>query len=149
MHGEAAAHGEEGAAEEDAGTEHLLMAISVLLGFSGMGLAYWLYVLQPAMPARIAASVGGLYRLVFNKYWIDELYGAVIIGPLVWISRAVLWQTIDQKVIDGAVNEAGATACGASNVVRQQQSGLIRSYAGWVAAAAAAVVAFMVWMGTR
>jgi len=52
-------------------------------------------------------------------------------------------------VIDGAVNEAGATACGASNVVRQQQSGLIRSYAGWVAAAAAAVVAFMVWMGTR
>ena len=65
------------------------------------------------------------------------------------ISRAVLWQTVDQKVIDGTVNESAVAARDVSQVVRQQQSGLIRSYAGWVAAGAAAVVAYMVWMGTR
>jgi len=145
--GEAAAEHE--GAEESKGTEQLLMGISVLLGLSGLGLAWLLYVKNPALPARFAESVGGLYKLVLNKYFIDELYGAVLISPLLVISRAVLWQTVDQKVIDGAVNEAGAAACGASGLVRQQQTGLIRSYAGWVAAAAAAVVAYMLWMGTR
>jgi NADH-quinone oxidoreductase subunit L len=147
--GEAAAATESEGAGESKGTEQLLMGISVLLGFSGLGLAWLLYVKNPALPAKITDSIGALYKLVLNKYFIDELYAAVLIGPLVAISRAVLWQTVDQKVIDGAVNESGAAACGASGLVRQQQSGLIRSYAGWVAAGAAVVVAYMLWVGTR
>jgi NADH-quinone oxidoreductase subunit L len=139
----------EGAAGESQGLENILMAVSVLVAFSGLGLAWLLYVKNPALPVKIAASLGGLYRLVLNKYWIDELYSAAIIGPLVALSRVVLWQTIDQKVIDGTVNESAVAARDVSQVVRQQQSGLVRSYAGWIAAGAAAVVAYMVWMGTR
>ena len=92
---------------------------------------------------------GGLYKLVFNKYWIDELYSAAIIGPLIAFSRVVLWQTIDQRLVDGTVNESAVAARDVSQIIRQQQSGLVRSYAGWIAAGAAAVVAYMVWMGTR
>ncbi len=139
----------EGAAGESKGTEELLMGISVLVAFSGLGLAWFLYVKNPELPARIAEASGGLYRLVLDKYRIDELYSAVIIGPLVALSRVVLWQTIDQKAIDGTVNESAVAACEVSQIVRQQQSGLVRSYAGWVVAGAAAVVAYMVWMGTR
>ncbi len=95
---------------ESKGTETLLMAISVLVAFSGLGLAWFLYVKNPELPAKIAAASGGLYRLVLNKYWIDELYSAVIIGPLVAFSRVVLWQTVDQKVIDGTVNESAVAA---------------------------------------
>jgi NADH-quinone oxidoreductase subunit L len=139
----------EGAAGENKGLETLLMGVSVLVAFAGLGLAWFLYIKNPALPAKIATASGGLYKLVLNKYWIDELYSAAIIGPLVAFSRVVLWQTVDQKVIDGSVNEMAVAARDVSQVVRQQQSGLVRSYAGWVAAGAAAVVAYMVWMGTR
>ena len=122
---------------------------SVLVAFSGLVLAWFLYVKRPELPARIAAASGGLYKLVFNKYWIDELYSAAIIGPLIAFSRVVLWQTIDQKLVDGTVNESAVAARDVSQIIRQQQSGLVRSYAGWIAAGAAAVVAYMVWMGTR
>ena len=139
----------EGEGEEHKSTELALMVFSVCLGLGGLGLAWLMYVKNPEMPEKIAASVSGLYHLVLNKYWIDELYGAVLIKPLVKVSTGVLWQAIDQKVIDGTVNNSAAAAAEVSSVVRRQQSGLIRSYAGWVAAAAAAVVAYMVWWGTR
>jgi NADH-quinone oxidoreductase subunit L len=139
----------EGSAGESKGLENILMGASVLIAFSGLALAWFLYVKRPELPARIADSLGGLYTLVLNKYWIDELYSAVLIGPLIALSRVVLWQTIDQKVIDGTVNESAVAARDVSQIIRQQQSGLVRSYAGWIAAGAAAVVAYMVWMGTR
>jgi NADH-quinone oxidoreductase subunit L len=141
--------GEGEAAGESKGLEIDLMAVSVIVAFCGLALAWFLYVKRPELPAKIAASSGGLYRLLLNKYWIDELYAAVIIGPLVALSRIVLWQSVDQKAIDGSINECAVAARDVSQVVRQQQSGLIRSYAGWVAVGAAAVVAYMVWMGTR
>jgi NADH-quinone oxidoreductase subunit L len=148
--GEATPVGEgEGAAGESKGLENILMAVSVLIAFAGLGLAWFLYVKNPELPAKIAAASGGLYKLVLNKYWIDELYSAAIIGPLLAFSRVVLWQTVDQKVIDGSVNESAVAARDVSQIIRQQQSGLVRSYAGWIAAGAAAVVAYMVWMGTR
>ena len=145
----APATGEPEGTGESEGTEKLLMVISVLVALAGLGLAWLLYIKSPELPAKIAAGLNGLYTLVLNKYWIDELYGAVIIGPLVAISRTVLWQDVDQKVIDGTVNESAVAARDVSQVVRQQQSGLIRSYAGWIAVFAAVVVAYMVWMGTR
>jgi NADH-quinone oxidoreductase subunit L len=133
----------------DKGLETLLTGVSVLVAFCGFGLAWLLYVKRPELPAKIAAASGGLYKLVLNKYWIDELYSAAIIGPLVACSRVVLWQSVDQKLIDGTVNECALAARDVSQIIRQQQSGLVRSYAGWIAAGAAAVVAYMVWMGTR
>ncbi len=139
----------EGATGESKVLENSLMAVSVLVAFSGLGLAWFFYVKHPELPSRIAARTEGLYKLVLNKYWIDELYSAAIIGPLVWLSRVILWQSFDQKVIDGSVNESAVAARDVSQIIRQQQSGLVRSYAGWVAAGAAAVVAYMVWMGTR
>jgi NADH-quinone oxidoreductase subunit L len=139
----------EGAAGESKGLETALMFTSVVIAFAGLALAWFLYIKHPELPAQIASSLGGLYRLVLNKYWIDELYKAAIIGPLIAFSRVVLWQTIDQKVIDGSVNETAAAARDVSQIIRQQQSGLVRSYAGWIAAGAALVVAYMVWMGTR
>jgi NADH-quinone oxidoreductase subunit L len=145
----AAAAEPEGRPGESSGTETLLKFVSVFVAFAGLGLAWFLYVKSPELPAKIAAASGGLYKLVLNKYWIDELYSVAIIGPLVAFSRVVLWQSVDQKLIDGSVNESAVAARDVSQVIRQQQSGLVRSYAGWIAAGAAAVVVYMVWMGTR
>ncbi|HKM48660.1 MAG TPA: NADH-quinone oxidoreductase subunit L [Terriglobales bacterium] len=129
--------------------ELLLMVVSV--GVAGLGwfLAYLLYSRLPQLPARIAASLGGLYQAVANKYYIDELYAVLFIKPLVDGSTTILWHDIDQGVIDATVNNSATAARHVSDEVRHMQSGNLRSYAGWVAAGAAVVIGYMVWMGVR
>jgi NADH-quinone oxidoreductase subunit L len=137
------------AEHEDPGTEAILMGTSVGVALIGLLLAFWMYYLKPEVPARIASAFGGFYRLVLDKYRIDELYGAVIIQPLIALSTIVFWKGIDRGLIDGAVDGGAAGAQETSDALRHMQSGNIRSYAGWVAVGATAVIAFMVWRGLR
>jgi NADH-quinone oxidoreductase subunit L len=129
--------------------EYLLMGISISVAGLGWLLAYLLYSRRPQLPARIAASLGGLYRAVASKYYIDELYAVLFIKPLVNGSTEILWHGVDQGAIDATVNNSATAARHVSDNVRQMQSGNLRSYAGWVAAGAAVVIAYMVWMGVR
>ena len=82
-----------------------------------------------------------------HKYYIDELYAALFVKPLIDGSTRILWQDVDRKIIDAAVNDSGDGARHVSDEVRQMQSGNIRSYAGWIAAGSAVVIGFMIWMG--
>jgi NADH-quinone oxidoreductase subunit L len=150
--------GEKGASEEttegsepktETSTELMFTAISVLAAFVGLGLAWLLYYKRRDLPAKVADSLGTFYQTVVHKYYIDELYGAVLVKPLIDGSTRILWQGVDRNIIDAAVNDAGDVARHASDEVRHMQSGNIRSYAGWIAAGAAVVIAFMVWMGVR
>ncbi|HKF01875.1 MAG TPA: NADH-quinone oxidoreductase subunit L [Candidatus Sulfotelmatobacter sp.] len=129
------------------GTELLLMAVSVTVAVLGFLLAFVLYVSKPELPKKIAASLGSLYDAVLNKYYVDEIYAKVFVKPLVDGSTAVLWQGVDRKVIDDTVNNAADGARHVSDEVRHMQSGNLRSYAGWIAAGAAVVIAYMVWRG--
>ena len=139
------------AAHESGGRalEYLLMGVSI--GVAGLGwlLAHLLYGRLPQLPARIAASLGGLYRAVANKYYIDELYAVLFVKPLIDGSTTILWHGVDQDVIDAAVNDSADAARHVSDNARHMQSGNLRSYAGWVAAGGAVVIAYMVWMGVR
>lgn len=135
-------HGEEG-------TERALTGISILAALGGLGLAWFLYVSRPELPARIAASMSGLYRTVANKYYVDEGYYATLVNPIVNGSTKFLWRTVDVGLIDGTVNGAGTTARIASDKLRRMQSGNIRSYAGWVAAGGAAVLVYLIWTGMQ
>jgi len=139
---------EEGSAHEKE-LEWTLMGISILAAFGGWGLAWVFYIKRPDLPDRVTATLGGVYTTVLNKYYVDEIYRAVVVSPLVTGSTKVLWRGIDTGVIDATVNEAGHGAQEISDGVRRQQSGNIRSYAGWVAAGAALVIIYMVWMGTK
>ncbi len=135
--GEAASHA----------TELLLMAVSVTVAVLGFLLAYMLYVSKPYLPEKIADSLGTFYNAVLNKYYVDELYAKVFVKPLVDGSTTILWQGVDRKVIDDTVNNAADGARHVSDEVRHMQSGNLRSYAGWIAAGAAVIIAYMVWMG--
>jgi NADH-quinone oxidoreductase subunit L len=77
------------------------------------------------------------------------LYATLFVKPLVDGSTRILWQGIDQDVIDAAVDNGADGAREISDSVRHMQSGNLRSYAGWIAAGAAGIIAYMVWMGTR
>ncbi len=131
------------------GTETLLMLISVGAATLGLFLAWSLYFRRPQLPARIAASLGGLYRTVVHKYYVDEIYAALFVKPLIDGSTTILWHGVDQGVIDAAVNESAHAAREVSDSARHMQSGNLRSYAGWIAAGGAVVIAYMVWMGVR
>ncbi len=77
-------------------------------------------------------SIGGLYTLVYNKYFVDEAYDAAVVEPLIEGSRTVLWRGIDAGLIDGTVNGVGRRSRGIGSILRLIQSGNIRSYAAWV-----------------
>ena len=106
--------------------------ISVAVGLLGIGLAWLFYVARPELPESLAASFSGIYKLVYNKYFVDEIYAAAVVNPLVSGSREVLWKGIDAAVIDGAVNGVGNRSQRLGDVLKLLQSGNIRSYAVWV-----------------
>ncbi|HUP04654.1 MAG TPA: NADH-quinone oxidoreductase subunit L [Bryobacteraceae bacterium] len=109
-----------------------LMGVSIFAGLFGIFLAWVMYVAKPGMADSFADSVKGLYTLVYNKYFVDEIYGAAVVTPVVEGSRAALWKGVDVAIIDGAANGIGSTASGVGGVLRLLQSGSIRSYATWV-----------------
>jgi NADH-quinone oxidoreductase subunit L len=108
------------------------MIISVAFGLGGIALAALFYLFKPGLPDQIAATFSGLYKLIYNKYFVDEIYDAAVVTPVVAGSREVLWKVVDVAVIDGAVNGAGSRARGIGGVLKRLQSGNIRSYAAWV-----------------
>jgi NADH-quinone oxidoreductase subunit L len=117
-----------------------LMAISTGAGVLGILLAYILYVAKPGMADSLAGSLGGLYKLVYNKYFVDELYDVAVVNPTVVGSRTVLWKGMDAGLIDGIVNGFGTVAGKIGGVLRRLQSGNIRSYATWVLAGSVLVI---------
>jgi NADH-quinone oxidoreductase subunit L len=140
----------EGTPEHAESTDELMFTfVSVGIALLGFLTAWWLYHKRPELPAKMAKAAGGLYTFVLDKYKVDELYGAVFIQPLIALSSSVFWKGIDRGLIDGAVDGSAAGAREVSDEMRHMQSGNIRSYAGWVAVGAAAVIAFMVWRGVR
>jgi len=127
--------------------ELLLACISVLVAFSGWAVAHLMYYAKPELPGRLAARLRGLYALIANKYWVDEIYGALVVAPVLFIARWVLSALIDRGVIDGGTLAAGYSAQGFGALVARIQSGNIRSYAGWLAlfAALLLVAAYFGW----
>jgi len=142
-------HGEVAAAAETAGAslETTLKFVSVGVAGLGIFLAWLLYYKHRDLPQKIADSLGSFYQTVAHKYYIDEIYAALFVEPLVEGSTDILWHGVDQGVIDAAVNDSAVGARHASDAARHMQSGNLRSYAGWVAAGGAVVIAYMIWMG--
>src|SRR5215475_550339 len=140
------AHGE-GAASEAAtqSLELTLAVVAVVAALIGLLTAFWLYLKQPGKPAEIAKSLKPVYTALYNKYYVDEAYGAAIVKPLLALSTNVLWKVIDVEPIDGTVNGIahGATATG--DVTRRTQSGNTRSYAVWVVVGALTVLIIVFW----
>lgn len=82
-----------------------LMALSTVIAVAGWALARHFYIKEPQLPNLLAERAHGLYTALVNKYWVDEIYQAVIVRPLLWFAN-FLW-TFDQWVLDGLVNASG------------------------------------------
>jgi NADH-quinone oxidoreductase subunit L len=89
-----------------------LMALSLALALGGMVLGWLFYERRPQIPGWIAARARFVYRLVFNAYNVDALYGKIVLAPYGWLCRASAW--LDRWVVDGVVNAAGWLTLGSS-----------------------------------
>jgi NADH-quinone oxidoreductase subunit L len=120
----------------EAPQESWLVAVSVGAGLAGIAAAWLLYVARPALAEALAGRAGFLYRLLYGKYFVDELYDAAVVWPIEGLSRRLLWRGVDVGLIDGAVNGVGRRSLDIGGLLRTLQSGFIRSYAVWVLAGA-------------
>ena len=126
---------------------HALTGPPVILAIIGLLVAWWFYIRRPDAPKKLAKSVHGLYTLLLNKYYVDEVYATLFIRPFLWISTNVLWHVVDERVIDGTVNGVADVAREAGGQARELQSGNARSYATWVVIGAVGFTVLMlgVW----
>jgi NADH-quinone oxidoreductase subunit L len=126
--------------------EPILALVSVLVAAIGFYAAYVLYYRKPGTAAALAVRFRPLYNLLDHKYWVDEIYGRLIVSPILMLSRIVLGGLVDGIVVQGT----GATLAGGTRglgwLTRRMQSGNIRSYAGWLALGAAAVIAIVLFV---
>jgi NADH-quinone oxidoreductase subunit L len=137
------------APEASAGGTEILRALfgaPVIAGLLGFLLAWWLYIKSPETPKQWAQSLSGPYKLLSGKYFIDELYAAVIVRPLVWISDKVLWHVVDERGIDGAVNGVAFVSRESGDRLRHASTGNIRSYATWIVLGALVITSLLLWM---
>jgi NADH-quinone oxidoreductase subunit L len=123
---------------------HALTGWPVLIALAGLLVAWWFYIKSPETPKKLADSLRAPYTLVLHKYYVDELYNAAIIQPLLWISTNVLWHVVDETVIDGTVNSVARVARESGSELREIQSGNARSYATWVVIGAVGVTVLMI-----
>jgi NADH-quinone oxidoreductase subunit L len=112
--------------------ELFLMAFSVAVAVTGILVARYFYYTRPDAAKEMAAKEGlikTVYTTLQNKYYIDELYDAMIVKPAVSISRNFLWKFFDVKIIDGFANGIASFFMKLSSVLRKSQTGLVRNYA--------------------
>ena len=141
-----AAHSEAAADEhEKQRLELMLMGFSSLIALLGIGLATFIWLQRPQIADRMAVSMPGLYRLLLNKYYVDEVYDATIVQPIRIVSEEGLWRGVDARVIDGMVNGAGQVVGGMSAVLRLLQSGSVKAYAASTLAGVVAILAYYIW----
>ena len=117
-----------GGAGHPAALELLMMVVSVVIALIGIGIAYLFYVKNPALPKLLAERWKGLYKLVFNKYYVDELYEILFINSLKNLGTG-LWKGFDDFVIDGTINGIAYFIGWLSGVTRRMQTGLVQNYA--------------------
>jgi NADH-quinone oxidoreductase subunit L len=122
------------------GQERMFSLVSVVMAAIGWFFADLLYRRKPGLADRLVERVSGVYALLVNKYWIDQIYTAVIVAPLLFVTRYLLWGVADRGIVDGGATLAAGGVRGVGALVQRVQSGNIRSYAGWLALGAAALL---------
>ncbi len=136
-----------GASEEahlSMSTEYMLMAASSGVAFLGLGIAYLFYIVQPGLPMLLAYQAGRLYELIYNKYYVDEVYDLLFIRPTVIFSTWT-WRIFDVGVIDGLVNGAAEAVQANSGLWRRWQTGNTQQYAVSMLLGAMAILGYFAW----
>jgi len=136
----AANHREAIPSQEEITQERLFTLISVLIALTGISIGWFMFKNQPLMQ---------MPRLLENKYYVDEIYDATVIQPILVTSREGLWKIFDLGVIDGLVHGLGRTVVNFGKTVRYMQIGFVRVYAAIILAGAIIIVGYFAYNGAH
>ena len=106
--------------------EWVLMGLATASALATIFFAYMVYMKNKILPESNDLKLTGIKKVIYNKYYIDEIYDALIRKPLDSISE--VFKYIDTKVIDGVVDGFGSTVLGVGSLVRKVQTGHIGFY---------------------
>lgn len=120
------------------------MGGSVLIGFAGIAAAVWFYIKQPELPGKFTAKFPKLHDLVYNKWYIDELYDVLFVNPTKQ-AGLFLWKGIDVRIVDGVVNGVGRVTTLVSTGLRYTQTGLTQNYAMGMVIGVVMIVGFYIF----
>jgi NADH-quinone oxidoreductase subunit L len=128
------------------GPEVTLMTVSVVVALAGIAIASYFWLKNRGAADRLAQSMSGLYRLLSNKYYVDEIYDAAIVQPVEIVSEDGLWKGVDVGLIDRIVNGVGGLVSGSGEVLRLFQTGSVRMYATSLFMGAVVILGyFLLW----
>jgi len=110
------------------GTEWFLILISVAVAVAGIFIAYIFYIRKTQIPSTLIKKFPFIYKLLYNKYYVDEAYNAVFVNPMIRGSE-IIYDNFDLKIIDGAVNGSAKTAAWSGKLLSRFQTGFLKDYA--------------------
>jgi NADH-quinone oxidoreductase subunit L len=103
-----------------------------------------MYLRKSELPVKLGRAFSVVYKTLYNKYYIDELYNFLFIQPTLWVARKILVGFTDAKIIEGVVNGVPRTIGNFSQIFRKIQSGITNNYAIFMAAGAVFIIALAI-----
>lgn len=122
-----------------------VMGLSTTIAISGIIIAAIFYLIKTLIPLRLAKNFSFIYRTLFNKYYVDELYSLIIIRPTLWVANSIIERFTDAKIIEGIVNGVPRTIGRFAGVLRKVQTGLAQHYAIIMAAGVFIMIVLILW----
>jgi NADH-quinone oxidoreductase subunit L len=120
-----------------------MMLLSMLVAFAGIYVAYRMYIAKPDLPGVLAKKYKVAYDLIYNKYYMDEIYDMTVVEPIKESSN-FLWTGVDNKVVDGAVNGSAGVVAWFSAHFRKLETGFLQNYALAIVLGVALIVGYLV-----
>jgi NADH-quinone oxidoreductase subunit L len=128
------------------GEELSVMTLSIVIALLGIGVAAVFYLRKTDLPKKFGAVFSFPYRVLWNKYYVDELYSLIIVRPVLWVAKSIIVGITDGKIIEGIVNGVPRTIGLFSERLRKIQTGFAHHYAAVMALGLIAImVLVLIW----
>lgn len=124
--------------------EYVLMGASLGIAFMGIMLARKFYKTESDKPQEMATRFSGMYKVLWNKWFIDEIYQGLFVNTFYTLSNGFLWKIFDVKIVDGIVNGSARVVAESGELLRKIQSGIAQNYALMMMVG---IVVILVWLG--
>ncbi len=137
----------EHAAHHSVALELGLMGLSLAVAGAGIAVAWYFYIKKPQMAEKAQRQFATLHKIIYNKYYMDEIYDFLVTNPIVNISRTVFYKIVDVKIIDAMVNGTASFFMSLSRFARGVQTGFVRDYALTMLITFVLIAGFYMWGG--
>ncbi len=132
-------------AHASAGMEGLLMGISTAVALGGIFLARHMYITKPELPARLAGNFKLVHKLLWNKWFVDEIYEGAVVKPIWAGSKTVLLKGVDKGLIDGILHGLAKMTGSAASAIRLIQTGVAQHYMTVFVLGILAILGWLIW----